>query len=79
MTPKQLERIAKRIWGGRWKSPLARALSMTYTAINNYMNGPPPEIPRTVEISAWWLEEHPDDALTMGLTDRQAEAESHRQ
>ncbi len=75
MTPKQLERIGKRIWGGRWKSPLARSLGMTYVAINNYFKGPPPEIPRTVELAALWLDEHQDQARDLGLTDRQAEAE----
>ena len=79
MTPKQLETIARRIWGEQWKSPLARALGMTYVAVNNYMIGPPPEIPRTVELAALWLELHPDDAIDLGLTDRQAEAESHCQ
>ena len=78
MTPKQLERIAKRIWGGRWKSPLARALGMTYVAINNYMIGPPPEIPRTVELAALWLELDPDDARRLGMTDRQAEKEAQK-
>ncbi len=76
MTPKQLERIGRRIWGGRWKSPLARALGMTYVAINNYFTGPPPDVPTVVELAAWWLEEHPDEARYRGLTDRQAEAEA---
>ena len=78
MTPKQLEHIGKRIWGGRWKSPLARALGMTYPAINNYMvpetDERHTEIPWVVEIACMRLDEHPNDARAWGLTDRQAEA-----
>ncbi len=73
MTPKQLERIGRRVWGGRWKSPLARALGMTYAHVNRYSTGEF-EIPRVVELAALWLEANPEGAEELGLTDRQAEA-----
>jgi hypothetical protein len=75
MTPKQLERIGRRIWEDRWKSPLARALGMTYAHVQRYMTGEF-EIPRVVELAVLWLEEHRDQARELGLTDRQAEARS---
>ena len=68
MTPNQLEHIGRRVWGGRWKSPLARAIGMSYNQINGYMNGTF-EIPRTVELAVKWLDEHPDKARELGALD----------
>ena len=65
MTPKQLERIGRRVWGGRWKSPLARAIGMSYQHVHGYMRGAF-EIPQTVELSVMWLDEHPDEARERG-------------
>ncbi len=77
MTPKQLERIGRRIWDARWKSPLARALEMSYIQINAYMKGRF-AIPRTVELAVYWLDANPDEARELGRSDteiRRAEAE----
>ena len=74
MTPKQLEQIGKDIWGGRWKSPLARALEMTYTHVHRYTTGES-EIPRVVELAVLWLDDNPEEAVGLGLTDRQADAQ----
>ena len=73
MTPRQLERIGKRIWDGRWKSPLARALGMTYRTINVYSKPPSDKdhapIPRTVELAVMWLDDNPEDARELGALD----------
>ncbi len=65
MTPKQLERIGRAIWGDQWKSPLGRAVGRTYQQINAYHNGKAP-IPRYIELSALWLELHPGLAEELG-------------
>ncbi len=73
MTPKQLERIGRRVWGGQWKSPLARAIGMSYNQINKYMNGEHLDerghVPRTVELSVMWLDANPDEARELGALD----------
>lgn len=72
MTPKQLERIGRRVWGERWKSPLARAIGMTYQQIQRYMIGvhlTGGHVPRTVELAVMWLDEHPEDARELGALD----------
>ena len=68
MTPKQLERIGRRVWGGRWKSPLARAIGMSYQHVNAYMNGAF-EIPRTVELAVKYLDANPEEARELGALD----------
>ncbi len=70
MTPKQLERIGRRVWGGRWKSPLARAIGMSYIQINAYMNRRF-DIPRTVELAVKYLDANPDEARELGLSERE--------
>ncbi len=75
MTPRQLKKIGKNIWGGRWKSPLARALEMTYRTINVYSKPKSDKdhapIPRTVELAVMWLDEHPEEAEELGASARQ--------
>lgn len=65
MTPRQLERIGRRIWGGRWKSPLARAIGMTYSHINLCTKGEA-EITRRTELSVLWLDDNPEQARELG-------------
>ena len=62
MTPKQLEKIGRRIWGDDWKSPLGRAIGRTYQQINAYHKGVAP-IPRYIELAAKYLDEHPQEAV----------------
>ncbi len=70
MTPRQLEKIGKNIWGVRWKSPLARALCMTYSHVNRYTTGEF-EIPRRTDLAVRWLGEHPEEAEELGASARQ--------
>ena len=62
MTPKQLEKIGRRIWGDDWKSPLGRSIGRTYQQINAYHKGAAP-IPRYIELAAKYLAEHPQEAV----------------
>lgn len=39
MTPKQLERIGKRLFGANWKSALGRAIGRGYVAIHRMAEG----------------------------------------
>ncbi len=68
MTPKQLERIGKRIWGDNWKSPLARAVGRTYRQILFYHQGKAP-IPIEIKLSAEHCEHWPDEARERAALD----------
>lgn len=50
MTPAQLARVGKSLYGNRWKAPLARALGKDVTTVWRYATGQL-EIPRLVEIA----------------------------
>lgn len=39
MTPKQLEKVGRALYGERWQSPLARDLGVKYLTVRRWMTG----------------------------------------
>jgi len=54
MTPDQLAALGTKIHGPKWKTALARDLSLTYQTIRNYCAGKQ-AIPKTVKYAVKWL------------------------
>ncbi len=68
MTPRQLADIGARLYGKNWKSPLSRALGMSYVQILKYAKGRA-FIPRTVDLAVRFLRDHPETAARSGRRD----------
>ena len=66
MTHQALELHGRTLYGPQWKSPLARALGLTYTHLQRYMTGAY-AIPIRTDLAVRWLRDNPRYAEPLGL------------